>query len=87
MNVVVRIPARDDFRFTQAAANTAVGKPLLDRIGDDAHQIGTVRSAYAEGGDLVLTIEIEKLANVEIDLAADAVRAVSLSPRPSYRRD
>jgi hypothetical protein len=82
VNVTVRIPASNGHAFTAAQAATAIGKPLLDRVGDGARRCGTIRQAYAEpGGDLVLTVEIDNVA-VQYDLARNVVNAVSLVPKP-----
>jgi hypothetical protein len=81
MNLSVRIPASNGHAFTAEQARTAVGKPLLDRVGEPARRVGTVRAAHQERGDLVLTIEVDNVA-VQYDLAKDVVNSVSLVPKP-----
>jgi hypothetical protein len=84
VNLSVRIPASNGHEFTAEEAATAVGKPLLDRVGDGARRVGTVRAAHQERGDLVLDVEIDNFA-VEYDLAKNVVNAVSLVPKPRVR--
>lgn len=81
MNVTFRYPAENGHVFTREEAETAIGKPLLDRVGDDGVRVGTVRAAWVEHGDLVMTVEIDNSA-VQYDLASHSINAVSLVPKP-----
>lgn len=85
MKVEVKIPAANGVTWSQHAADTAIGKPLLDRPDDDAVQIGKVTKATAVDGDLYLTVEVENAA-VMFDLASEEVRHVSLVRAPFVRR-
>lgn len=80
MTVEVRIPSDDRVTWTPEKAATAIGKPFLDET-DDGEKIGEVVAADVVDGDLVMTIEIVRVALVGFDLKDEEVRCVALGPR------
>lgn len=81
MKLTVRIPSDERVTWSEEAAKTAIGKPLLDHPTDGARVGEIVAATVSDAGDLVLAVEVFQ-ANVEYDLAAEEILCAALMRPP-----